>query len=121
MCAEELVSFWCDQLIILSKIAKSEPQAAYAGFMNGFIHKLTYHMRTIPNIEQHLSTLDGIVDNKFIPAITDGHICSKDEQLLLSLPVKKSGLGIPILSNVALFEFNNHFSRMATEQLVLKI
>ena len=39
--AEELVSSWCDQLIVLSKIAKSEPQAAYAGFMNGFIHKLT--------------------------------------------------------------------------------
>ena len=87
--------------------------------MNGFIHKLTYHMRAIPNIDQHLSTMDGIVDNKFIPAITEGHICSKDERLFLSLPVKKGGLGIPILSNVAPFEFTN--SRMATEHLVLKI
>ena len=76
-------------------------------------------MRTMPSIKQHLSTLDEIVDNKFIPAITEGHTCSKDERLLLSLLVKKGGLGIPIFSNVAPFEFTN--SRMATEQLVLKI
>ena len=98
---------------------KSEPHAAYAGFMSGFIHKLTYHIRTMPNIKQHLSTLDDIVVNVFIPTITEGHICSKNERLLLSLPVKKGGLAIPIFSNAAQFEFTN--SRMATEQLTIMI
>ena len=27
----------------------------------------------MPNIKQHLTQLDAIVDNVFIPAITDGH------------------------------------------------
>ena len=103
-------------MTVLSRIAKSEPQAAYAEFVSGFIHKLTYHIRTMPNIKQHLLILDDIVDNVFIPAITEGHICSKDERLLLSLSVKKGGLAIPIFSNS---EFTN--SRMATEQLVRKV
>ena len=120
--ADELVSSWCDQLTVLSKIARSEPQAAYTAFVSSFIHKLTYHIRTMPNIKQHLSELDDIVvfvDNVFIPAITEGRVCSTDERLLLSLPVKKGGLAIPIFSNVAEFEFAN--SRLATQQLVINI
>ena len=34
----ELVDTWCEQLTILPKIAKSEPQAAYAVFTGGFRH-----------------------------------------------------------------------------------
>ena len=73
----------------------------------------------MPNIKQHLSKLDDIVDNVFIPAITEGRVCSTDERILLSLPVKKGGLAIPIFSNVAEFEFAN--SRLATQQLVINI
>ena len=73
----------------------------------------------MPNIKQHLSKLDDIVDNVFIPAIMEGHVCSTDERLLLYLPVKKGGLAIPIFSNVAEFEFSN--SRLATQQLVINI
>ena len=76
------------------------------------------------NIKQHLLILDDIVDNVFIPAITEGHICSKDERLLLSLPLKKEvwqslylQFGNPCIA--AQLEFTN--SRMATEQLVRKI
>ena len=115
--ADELVNSWCGQLMVLSKIAKTEPQAAYAAFVgSGFKHKLTYYIRTMPNIKQHLTRLDAIVDNVFIPAITDGHLCTTDERLLLSLPVKKGGLAIPIYTTMADFEFANF--RAATEQLV---
>ena len=31
---EELVNSWCEQLRVLSKIANTEPQAAYAAFVN---------------------------------------------------------------------------------------
>lgn len=65
----------------------------------------------MPNIKQHLTRLDIIVDNVFIPAITDG-------RFLLSLPAK-GGLGIPIFSAVADIEFAN--SRAATEQLIVHI
>ena len=62
---EEIV----DELRILVEITKIEPQAAYAAFVAGFRHKLTYMMRTIPNIGQHLSKIDNIVSNEFIPAL----------------------------------------------------
>ena len=116
---EELVNSWCEQLRVLSKIAKTEPQAAYAAFVNGYKHKLTYHIRTLPNIKQHLTRLDALVDQLFIPAITDDHMCSDDERLLISLPVKKGGLAIPIFSSIAELEFFN--SRAATDQLIKHI
>ena len=87
--------------------------------MNGFKHKLTYHIRTLPNIKQHLTQLDALVDQLFIPAITDGHMCSDDERLLIFLPVKKGGLAIPIFSSIAELEFSN--SRAATDQLIKHI
>ena len=69
----------------------------------------------MPNIKQHLTQLDAIVDNVFMPAITDGHACPAHERLLLSLPVKKGGLALPILSVAADLEFAN--SHAATRQL----
>ena len=56
------------------------------------------------------------MDQLFIPAITDGHICFAYERLLLSLPAKKGGLAIPIFSATADSEFFR--SRAATEQLI---
>jgi hypothetical protein len=53
----------------------------------------------MPNIKQHLSKLVDIVDNVFIPAIIEGHVCSTDERLLLSLPEKERWFG-----NTYLFE-----------------
>ena len=66
--ADELVNSWCGQLMVLSKIAKTEPQAAYAAFVSGFKHKLTYYIRTMPNIKQHLTRLDAVVDNVIHPS-----------------------------------------------------
>lgn len=54
--------------------------------------------------------------------MTEGHICTPDEQdkrLLLSLPVKKGGLAIPIFAEIADFEYEN--SQSATHQLVRNI
>ena len=113
---------WCEQLTLLSKTAKSELQASYAVFTGGFRHKLTYDIRTIPNIKQHLLQVDEVVLTKFIPAMTEGHICTPDEQderLLLSLPVKKGGLAIPIFAEIADFEYEN--SQSTTHQLVRNI
>ena len=99
----------------LSKIAKSQPQAAYSAFVGGFKHRLTYHIRTMPNINEELKALDHLIDTIFIPAISDGHICSQDERLLLSLPAKLGGLAIPIFSEMAESEYVN--SRLVTSKL----
>ena len=113
---DELLQEWTHELQELCKIAKSEPQSAYTCFTGGFKHKLTYFMRTIPDLENVLSPLDVIVENEFIPAITEGHHCSQDERLLLSLPVRLGGLGIPIFSDLCEREYRT--SQGSTKQLV---
>ena len=61
--ANDFVNCWCGQLEELSRIAKTEPQVANPVFVSEFKHKLTYYIRTRPNIKHHLKRLDVIVDN----------------------------------------------------------
>ena len=117
--ANGIVNKWVDQLRVLAEIARSEPQAAYAAFVKGFQHKLSYHLRVIPNMDTLLAPLDNVIDNSLIPALTDGHVCSPDERLLLSLPVKLGGMAIPIFKNKAPIEYAN--SRQACTQHVRNI
>ena len=98
---------WVEQLEKLSEIAKSEPQAAYAAFTAGFKHKVTYFIRTIPNLKDVLKPLDDVIDQKFIPALTEGHVLSGEERNLLSLPVRLGGLGIPVYRDTCEQEFEN--------------
>ena len=112
---KELVANWVEELKNLTMIAKSEPQSAYSGFTAGFKHKMTYFIRTIPNLSAILKPLDDEIDSKFIPAITEGHQCSDEERKLLSLPVRLGGLGLPIFSELCEREYRN--SVRATQQL----
>ena len=72
-------------------------------------------MRTIPDIEDEMSKLDHIIDHELLPAITEGHNFSADERLLVSLPVRMGGLGIPIFKELCSKEY--HTSKNLTEQL----
>ena len=80
-----LIHGWINQVENLTQIAYTEPQAAYSAFVAGFQHKLTYHIRTIPEMSNLLAPLDQVINDKFIPAITNGHHCSLEERILLSL------------------------------------
>ena len=97
----DLVNDWNNQLVLLSSIAESQPQAAYSAFASGFKSKLNYFMWTIPGISQFLYPLEEPVRNKFIPAITVGHTCSNNERQLLSLPTRYGGLAIAIFHEPA--------------------
>ena len=44
--AKTLVEKWVAEIHTLSKIARTERQAAYAAFISGYQHKLTYHLGT---------------------------------------------------------------------------
>lgn len=48
-------------------IAKTKPQAAYAAFVAGFRHRLTYFIRTIPNMRPILHELDQVITIELIP------------------------------------------------------
>ena len=65
----------------------------FCAFVSGYKHKMTYYMRTIPQISELLTPLDEVITTELIPAITGGYICSKSERSLLSLPPKLGGLG----------------------------
>ena len=94
----ELVEEWVAQLEVLAEVAKCEPQAAYSSFTSGFKHKLTYFIRTMPNISEILKPVDEVINNKFIPAITDRNAISDGDRLLFSLLVKMGVLGYPSLA-----------------------
>ena len=112
---DELVKDWNSQLCMLSTVAESQPQAAYSAFVNGFKNKLCYFIRTIPDISNLLLPIEDIIQNRFIPAITGGRICSEEERKILSLPTRYGGLVIPIFHEQAEVEYNN--SRRITTEL----
>ena len=116
---QELLSEWIEQLQELTKIAKSEPQAAYSAFVSGFQHKMTYFIRTIPDLTDILKPLDDYLTEHFIPAFTEGHILSEADRKLISLPVRYGGLGIPIYQELCTREYNN--SRKVTAPLTPRI
>ena len=100
------VDNWVNLVRQLADIAKTEPQAAYAAFIAGFCGRLNYFIRTTPNLSTILHELDQVI-NELIPAITDGLVVSSEERVLLSLPVKLGGLGIPIFAESCKTEYQN--------------
>ena len=101
------IATWIEELRILCQIAKIEPQAAFSCFIGGFKHKLTYCLRTIPDIGDLVQKFDNVISTEFIPAITGGITLSTLERKLVSLPAKLGGLGIPIFSQISQSEYTN--------------
>ena len=116
---QKKVDNWIRLVRALANIAKSEPQAAYAAFVAGFCGRVTYFIRTIPNMSSMLLDLDLVITNELIPAITDGRSVSDEERELLALPVKLGGLGIPIFAECCKTEFRN--SKLVCSQQVAAI
>ena len=102
------------RLQLLLKIAETEPQSAYVAFVSVFTSKLTYFIRTIPDISKLLLPLENTIPQKFIPTIAGGQICS-DNEILLSLPTRYGGLNIPFSHETTNFEYKN--SRIIIKQL----
>ena len=57
----EKISQWIGELRTLSKVAETQPQAAYTCFISGFKHKSTYFMRTVPDISSLLQKVDDVI------------------------------------------------------------
>ena len=103
--ATEKVQEWCDEIEKLSEYAKTQPQAAYAAFCHGEVHKYTYFMRTIPNMDNYLKPLDEQISTKFIPSLLQS-ITTEEERKFYSLHIRFGGLGIPIISETAIEHYN---------------
>ena len=104
---DDLVKDWNSQLCILPTVAEIQSQAAYSAFVSGFKNKLSYFMRTIPNISNLLIPIEDTIRNRFIPAITGERICNEEERRLLFLPTRYGGLIISIFLEQADVEYSN--------------
>ena len=88
------VEQWSEELLLLSSIAETNPQAAYAAFTHGLANKWTYLSRTMENIGPLLQPLDDIIRTKFIAAICGRPAPNDELRDLLALPCRLGGLGI---------------------------
>ena len=92
-----------------------QSESAYSALVGRFRGKRTYYMRTTSCTKDYLIPLEEVIRFKFIPSISGGHICSNDERVMVSLPTKFGGLGIPLFHENAGTEFEN--SRKLTSSL----
>ena len=90
----------------MAEFAKTQPQAAYSAFTHGEIHRFTYFLRTIPNMGEFLEPLDDVINNKLLPAILGTSTISDSDRNLYSLPVRCGGLGIPIFTDRADYDYH---------------
>ena len=79
---------------LLSTIAESQPQLAYAAFTKGLAHRWLYYMRTLEDISEELKPLEDVITNKLLPAITGNSTLTRHERQILSLPCRLGGLRI---------------------------
>ena len=103
---KNLVDKWVRELPELSKIAKTEPHAAYSNFVFSFKMKWNYYMRTIPNLSDHLHPLEDVISNDFVPSLFGSKV--KDlVRRLIALPPKLGGVGIANPIEIANDEYKN--------------
>ena len=83
----EKIADWTQQINLLAEIAATCPQAAYSAYVSTYQHKLTYFLRTIPEIDDELKKVDEAVRYRLIPSLTGGHIVNDQERIMLWPPV----------------------------------
>ena len=87
---ESKVQMWTSCVEKLTMAAESQPQAAYAKFLQ---FEWAYWQRVVPNCSEAFVPLRDTINDKFLPRILGGSI-SDPEKTLFSLPVHKGGMGI---------------------------
>ena len=80
--------------MLLMDIARTQPHAAYAAFTHGYVHKISYLCRTVPNVSQSLQPLEDCIRSHLIPILTGQ--CSPNDSVrdLLGLPARLGGMGL---------------------------
>ena len=115
MFVKSQVDEWISNVNALAKIAKTEPQLAYAAYVYGMSKKWSFVTRTTPNISEHLKKLEYHIKETLIPAIVGKEFISDDTRRIFSLPARLGGLGFLDPCSVADLEYESSVS--ATSQL----
>ena len=102
----------------LSSVAKTQPQAACAAYTHGLTGKCAYLSRGCEISSEQFSSLEEVIRLDFIPAIS-GRAVSDVERVLLTLPARMGGLGLPNPASDA--DVSYLWSRNVTKALVDRI
>lgn len=113
------VGEWTSCTTLLSKIARSQPHAAYSALVHGLSSKWSYLCRVTPNISHLLIPLDTALRTELLPALTGRPAPNDQECALFALPAQHGGLGIRIPSKNAERELQS--SLLVTSSLVSHI
>ena len=54
---------------LLTEISITESQTAFAAYIHGEMHKLSYPLSTIPGMEDYLEPHDTIISDQFLPPL----------------------------------------------------
>ena len=66
----EKVATWAEELERLTRIAESQPHAAYAAFTHGLASKWTFLARTVPDVSNLFQPLEDAIRQRFLPVLT---------------------------------------------------
>ena len=65
-----IIEKWTAEISSLSKLALSQPHAAYTAFVHGLVGRWGYVMRTIKNTSTLFTPLENAIHQQYIPALT---------------------------------------------------
>jgi len=106
---------WIDDVNDLAKIAKTEPQLAYAAYVYGMSKRWAFVCRTTPNVSKEMKRLGYHINLTLIPAIIGKDHVTDLTRLIFSMPARYGGLGFLDPSSVSSLEYES--SVQATSQL----
>ena len=108
---------WRKATLALSKIATSQPHAA---FTHGFSSKWSFLSRVVPDIAEELQPLEDSIQTSLLPAITGRLPLNDIERRLVALPVRLGGLGIanPAEQSTSQFTFSETITLPLTNAIM---
>ena len=116
----EQLEDWSRDIEDLTKIAESDPQLAYIGYVFGTSQRWKFVCRTTPNIAHLLQPLEDLIQQKLIPVLFGGRTVSHDMRKVASLPARLGGLGLlnPVLEAEHEFDCSQIMTQQLTEAIV---
>ena len=112
---ENEVKEWITDIKELARIAKSEPQLAYAAYVYGTSKRWSFLCRTTPDVAAQMKLLEHHIKETLIPPIIGRDYISDESRRIFSLPARLGGLGFLDPSLISDIEYECSLS--ATLQL----
>ena len=91
---EDRVKVWSAEILLLTKIAESQPHAAFSAFTHGLSSRWRFVFHTVPDIAELLQPLEDVIPCTLLPVLLG--ISPPNDSLcnLIALPPRWGGLGI---------------------------